>query len=126
MQLTTPPSRLDRLVDHKTEYVRGPRDGEITLVEYGNYTCPHCRAANERIAQVRDQLGDRVCYLAAAGVVVIGLALLSRAKVYILSPYILMGVGLCAFVTPVAFTRHSLAWSWRCSSRHVRSPTWTP
>jgi NhaA family Na+:H+ antiporter len=31
-------------------------------VEYGSYACPHCRAANERIAQARDQLGDRVCY----------------------------------------------------------------
>ncbi|WP_312010243.1 thioredoxin domain-containing protein [Bradyrhizobium neotropicale] len=33
----------------------------MTLVEYGSYTCPHCRAANEPIAQARDQLGDRVC-----------------------------------------------------------------
>lgn len=40
----------------------GPTDAEITLVEYGSYACPHCRAANERIAQARDQLGDRVCY----------------------------------------------------------------
>lgn len=40
----------------------GPSDAEITLVEYGSYACPHCRAANERIAQARDQLGDRVCY----------------------------------------------------------------
>ena len=40
----------------------GPADAEISLVEYGSYACPHCRAANERIAQARDQLGDRVCY----------------------------------------------------------------
>ena len=40
----------------------GPNDAEITLVEYGSYACPHCGAANERIAQARDQLGDRVCY----------------------------------------------------------------
>ena len=39
----------------------GPADAEITLVEYGSYACPHCRTANERIAQARDQLGDRVC-----------------------------------------------------------------
>jgi Na+:H+ antiporter, NhaA family len=31
-------------------------------VEYGSYDCPHCRAANERIAEVRNQLGDRVRY----------------------------------------------------------------
>src|SRR4051812_32471657 len=62
MQLMMPPGRLDRPVDHEMDHVLGPRDAEITLVEYGSYACPHCRAANERIAQARDQLGDRVCY----------------------------------------------------------------
>ena len=62
MQLMIPPGRLDRPVDHETDHVLGPTDAEITLVEYGSYACPHCRAANERIAQARDQLGDRVCY----------------------------------------------------------------
>src|SRR6266576_1863466 len=62
MQLMIPPGRLDRPVDHERDRVLGPADAEITLVEYGSYACPHCRAANERIAQARDQLGDRVCY----------------------------------------------------------------
>ena len=62
MQLMIPPGRLDRPVDHERDHVLGPADAEITLVEYGSYACPHCRAANERIAQARDQLGDRVCY----------------------------------------------------------------
>ncbi len=62
MELMIPPGRLDRPVDHETDHVLGPADAEITLVEYGSYACPHCRAANERIAQARDQLGDRVCY----------------------------------------------------------------
>ena len=62
MELMIPPGRLDRPVDHETDHVLGPTDAEITLVEYGSYACPHCRAANERIAQARDQLGDRVCY----------------------------------------------------------------
>ena len=57
-----PPGRLDPPVDHEKDHVLGPADAEITLVEYGSYACPHCRAANERIAQARDQLGDRVCY----------------------------------------------------------------
>ena len=35
----------------------------ITLVEYGSYDCPHCRAANERITEVRSQLGDRLRYV---------------------------------------------------------------
>jgi hypothetical protein len=33
------------------------------LVEYGSYDCPHCRAANERIADVRRELGDRIRYV---------------------------------------------------------------
>jgi len=37
-------------------------------------------------------------YLAAAAAVVVALALLSRSKVYLLSPYILLGVALWAFV----------------------------
>ena len=55
MELMIPPGRLDRPVDHETDHVLGAADAEITLVEYGSYACPHCRAANERIAQSRDQ-----------------------------------------------------------------------
>jgi Na+:H+ antiporter, NhaA family len=56
-------SRLDRPVDDARDHVLGPANAEITLVEYGSYACPHCRAANERIAEVRDQLGDRLRYV---------------------------------------------------------------
>jgi NhaA family Na+:H+ antiporter len=58
----TQTNRLDRPVDHTKDHVLGPTNAPIRLVEYGSYACPHCRAANERIAQARDQLGDRVCY----------------------------------------------------------------
>src|SRR5687767_14941964 len=56
-------NRLDRPVDDATDHVLGPADAAITLVEYGSYACPHCRAANERIAEVRDRLGDRLRYV---------------------------------------------------------------
>ncbi len=55
--------RLDRPVDPSRDHVLGPPDAEITLVEYGSYDCPHCRAANERIAEVREQFGDRLLYV---------------------------------------------------------------
>ena len=55
-------SRLDRPVDGYDHFL-GPPDAEITLVEYGSYDCPHCRAANERIAELRDQFGDRLRYV---------------------------------------------------------------
>lgn len=56
-------NRLDRPVDDAADHVLGPGRAQITLIEYGSYACPHCRAANERIAEIRDQLGERVRYV---------------------------------------------------------------
>jgi NhaA family Na+:H+ antiporter len=53
----TPPVDLER------DHVLGPLGAPLTLVEYGSYDCPHCRAANERITQVRGLLGERVRYV---------------------------------------------------------------
>jgi len=55
--------RLDRPVDTGFDHVLGPPGAEVTLVEYGSYACPHCRAANERIAAVRDRFGERMRYV---------------------------------------------------------------
>jgi NhaA family Na+:H+ antiporter len=55
--------RLDRPVDDRRDHILGPNNAPITLVEYGSYDCPHCRAANERIAAVRTRLGDRLRYV---------------------------------------------------------------
>ena len=63
MSEIAPCNRLDRPVDPTADHVLGPLDAPITLVEYGSYACPYCRAANERIAEVRDQLGDRLRYV---------------------------------------------------------------
>ena len=54
---------LDRPVDIETDHYLGRPDAPISLVEYGSYACPHCRAANERIAEVRDEFGDRLRYV---------------------------------------------------------------
>src|SRR3954470_17374087 len=56
-------NRLDRPVDSTRDHVLGSERAEITLVEYGSYDCPHCRAANARITEVRNQLGERVRYV---------------------------------------------------------------
>lgn len=56
-------NRLDRPVDDASDHILGPLDAPITLVEYGSYACPYCRAANERIAEIRDQFGDRLRYV---------------------------------------------------------------
>jgi NhaA family Na+:H+ antiporter len=56
-------NRLDRPVDPARDHIVGSPGAEITLVEYGSYDCPHCRAANARIAEVRGQLGERLRYV---------------------------------------------------------------
>src|SRR5208283_5670581 len=58
-----PGNRLDRPVVDRLDHILGSSDAAITLVEYGSYACPYCRAANERIAEVRDQFGDRLRYV---------------------------------------------------------------
>src|ERR1700754_4490763 len=55
--------RLDRAVDQNDDHVLGPADAPVTLVEYGSYACPYCRAANEQVAAVRDEFGDRLRYV---------------------------------------------------------------
>ncbi len=56
-------NRLDRAVDEGYDHVLGPANAQITLVEYGSYACPYCRAANDQIARVRDEFGDRLRYV---------------------------------------------------------------
>jgi NhaA family Na+:H+ antiporter len=56
-------TRLDRPVDPARDHVLGDERAAITLVEYGSYACSYCRAANERLASLRDRLGDRLRYV---------------------------------------------------------------
>jgi Na+:H+ antiporter, NhaA family len=56
-------TRLDRPVDPTTEHLLGDLHAPIVLVEYGSYACQHCRAANERISDIRDEFGDRLLYV---------------------------------------------------------------
>lgn len=55
-------NRLDRPLDPQRDHVLGSMRAEIELIEYGSYACPHCRAANDRIAEVRDNFGERLRY----------------------------------------------------------------
>jgi NhaA family Na+:H+ antiporter len=56
-----PSNRLDRQVGD-ADHTLGSAAAPITLVEYGSYACPYCRAANARISDVRNELGDRLRY----------------------------------------------------------------
>ena len=56
-------NRLDRAVDPKRDHILGPESAGITLVEYGSYACPYCRAANDAHRRGARRPGDRLRYV---------------------------------------------------------------
>jgi protein-disulfide isomerase len=46
------PVRLGR------DHVRGSRSAPVTLLEYGDYECPHCGVAHAFVEDVRHRLDD--------------------------------------------------------------------
>jgi NhaA family Na+:H+ antiporter len=45
------------------DHIHGPMDAPVSLVEYGDYQCPHCRLVYYYIRELRELLGDRVRYV---------------------------------------------------------------
>src|SRR5205085_4510775 len=39
------------------DHAQGPADAPVTLVEYGDYECPHCGRAYPIVKQIRQRLG---------------------------------------------------------------------
>lgn len=62
MSITSASSRLSAPFDSARDHYIGDTDAEIVLVEYGSYSCQHCHAAHEVIADLRDRFGDRMLY----------------------------------------------------------------
>lgn len=62
-EAAAPPVRLEPPVDPARDHVLGDPGADLTLVEYGSYACPHCHAAHEVIAELRDRLGGRLRYV---------------------------------------------------------------
>lgn len=56
-------NQLDRLAEPGVDHILGLVEADIVLVEYGSYGCPRCELANARVAALRDQFGDRLCYV---------------------------------------------------------------
>jgi protein-disulfide isomerase len=48
---------LTKQID-ETDHVLGPADAPVTLVEYGDFQCPHCRAAHFYLKNVLATMGD--------------------------------------------------------------------
>jgi NhaA family Na+:H+ antiporter len=57
------PNILDPAVELDRDHILGPPDAEMTLVEYGSYTCPRCHAVHEVIEELRSRFGERMRYV---------------------------------------------------------------
>ena len=54
---------LDRPVDVSRDHFLGPADAEMTLVEYGSYTCSRCHAVHKVVEALRSRFGERMRYV---------------------------------------------------------------
>ena len=55
-------SRLTPAVSD-SDHRAGPDDAPVTLVEYGDYECPHCGRAHPIVQEVRKRLGRRLRFV---------------------------------------------------------------
>jgi protein-disulfide isomerase len=58
-----PGQTLARPVDRKRDHIYGDPDAPYMIVEYGDFQCGFCLKASGSIQQVRDELGDQLCYV---------------------------------------------------------------
>ena len=47
----------------ESDHAIGPDDAPVTLVEYGDYQCPHCARAHPIITRVRKRLGSQLRFV---------------------------------------------------------------
>jgi protein-disulfide isomerase len=45
------------------DHIQGDPDAPITLVEYGDFECPHCAAAHSMVKRLQRHFGDRMRYI---------------------------------------------------------------
>jgi protein-disulfide isomerase len=53
-----PLTDLYREVDPERDHVRGPLDGPVTVVEYGDFECPYCGQAEPVVRELLGDFGD--------------------------------------------------------------------
>jgi protein-disulfide isomerase len=60
--MTTYAARLTVPVSQR-DHVRGPAMAPVTLLEYGDYECPHCGAAHPMVVAVRRIAGNELSFV---------------------------------------------------------------
>jgi len=45
------------------DHMQGPAEAAVTLVEYGDYECPHCGRAYPIVEELRQNFGDRLRFV---------------------------------------------------------------
>jgi protein-disulfide isomerase len=52
-------STLTVPVSETRDHIRGPRSAQVTLLEYGDFECPHCGQAHLVLEQLQDRMNDK-------------------------------------------------------------------
>ena len=45
------------------DHAQGPKDAPVTLVEYGDFQCPHCRRAHPIVKEAQQRLGRQLRFV---------------------------------------------------------------
>lgn len=48
---------------HRQDHLWGPPNAAVTLVQYGDYQCPHCGAIYPLVLELLEQMGERLCFV---------------------------------------------------------------
>jgi formate-nitrite transporter family protein len=60
MRSETDSPRLTMPVSEARDHIQGPESAAVTLVEYGDFECPHCGRAHPILQELMEQLEDQV------------------------------------------------------------------